>query len=539
MLFAATEQAFHGGLLFRFLAADGSVLGEEAVQDVADIGWDNVPDTWWDVSGPWRDPVERTAQFLAHVANRSKMLVAVASLKPPPGTETVAMGLRPDALARPGADPFLVGALEVVLSAEQHRHDHDIHLQGQDQDALTTVLTQDLDDHALLAPGQEYTVAVEWQAFYVDDDTRPGNTDVGTAAGPNSTTQRFTFTTQNTAQAPKRLDPWVLDTNPGDTEGAAFCDDPVRVTFATQKVADLFDAYGYRLALVLHGSSGRHPNVAAPPTTGSLPSKHLLTPGINGTAGLRVDSPFVQAVRELAAELPCIPPGSKSEHDSVVLPYELDPETNYLIDIVREPKAGGPDEIVFRHEFTTSRFRSLSAFAGSVRNVVAEHRSVPFAGPFAALPERPTGPALDQAFMDAGLDAFGVPRYPRIVVLWSTDGTPQPVAVVIDANEALWRSRMAPQLVTTPPNPQDPTAAHWALRPFDWLTVDTSGTAAVRARVRGPGGQRAVIALQPGQRGRSLAVTLARAADPVSGTGAENVALANVTFDRAPWEDDG
>jgi hypothetical protein len=25
----------------------------------------------------------------------------------------------------------------------------------------------------------------------------------------------------------------------------------------------------------------------------------------------------------------------------------------------------------------------------------------------------------------------------------------------------------------------------------------------------------------------------------VSGTGAENVALANVTFDRAPWEDDG
>jgi hypothetical protein len=258
-----------------------------------------------------------------------------------------------------------------------------------------------------------------------------------------------------------------------------------------------------------------------------------------GTSGLRVNAPWEDAVREVVAQLPCVPAGERGEHESVELPYELDPKTNYLLDIVRQPRGGGDEVVVFRREFTTSRFRTLTAFAETIRDTIPSHRSVPFATPLVELDEHPTGAQLDQAFAAAGLDALGVPRYPLCTVLWSVDPVPQPVAVVIDANEPLWRSRLAPQRLPDGSNPQDPTAVSWQLTDVEWLTVVTAGSSSVRTVVRGPGYQRAVIVLQPNQRGRHLDVSLQRANDPVSNTGAATAAIASFDFIRAPWEDEG
>jgi len=535
MLVAVSEIAFNRGVRLRCVAADGSVLSDDALVDVATLGWGGVPSTWWEASGPWRNVVERTARLLARLADDMSLIPAIIELRPPEDAVMIVIGLDATAAEHQEAAPFLLAAVEALLTVEMDRYGYDSHSQHQQQTVLSNALANDPDNTALFDPGAAYTLAVTWKAFYEEGETKPvgafGGTDVG------STTQQFAFAAQTSAQAPVRLHPWVLDTAPGDAESSAFCDDPVRVTFATQHVADLFDAWGYRLNAVLHGSSGRHPNVGAPPTTGAAPSKHLLQPVVPLVSGLRVESPWEEAVRREVRDLPCVDPGSRNSHVAVELPYPLDPDTNYVLDIVRTPKAGGADVLVYRSEFTTSRFRTLDAFAGTVATTLPQHRSIPTPGPLTVLPERPSGPDLDAAFMAAGLDVLDVPRHPSYSVLWSTAVPPQPVAVVIDANEPLWRSRLAPMRLPDGSNPNDPKAAAWQLAPFEWLKVRTSGTADVGRVVRGPGNQRAVIVLQPNQRGRQLVVDLVRPADPVSATGADSAELLSITVARAPWEE--
>ena len=538
VLFAVSERAFNRGLVFRSLAAEGTVLDEQTADEVASIGLGGLPARWWDPGGPWRDPVQRSAQLLTGLTQADKLLVAVATLKPPPGTDRVEMGLRADAVARPGGEPFLLAAVEIVPASEVRRFDYDVHTQKQRVSSLDTVLAQDPDDHPFLVPGQGYRVDVTWQAFFVEAAVRPADNVVGTAPG-GPVTQSFTFTAQSSAEAPKRLDPWVLDTDPGDHEAAAFCDDPVRVSFATQNVADLFDAYGFRLRLLLHGASGRHPRVGAPPTEGTGPLPHEVTPTVAGTAGLRIASPWEEAVRVVVADLPCVAGGGqRDDHVAIQLPFPLDAKTDYLVDLVREPKAGGgASELVYRHGFTTSRYRSLAEFAQTMRAAIVEHRTVPAPGPLGALAANPTGAQLDEAFAASGLDPLGVPRHPQVLVLWAAGAPlPQPVAVVLDANEALWRRRLAPARVT-PVDPQDPRGARWISQPFQWLGLQSSGTAVVNRVVEAPGGQRAVVLLAPAQRGRRLELNLVRANDPVTGSGAAAALVANLTFVAAPWED--
>lgn len=534
MLLAVSEIAFNGGVRIRCVAADGSLLSDDAVVDVATSGWSGVPPTWWDAGGPWRNVVERTSRLLARLADETSLFPAVVELRPPDGTVTVVLGLDPEAAEHHEAAPFLLAAVEALLMVEVDRHGYDSHSRTQQQTVLGNALANDPDDTALLRPGTQYTVSVSWRAFHDNGETKPSGAGGGLDGGLQ--TQHFRFTTQNAAQAPVRLHPWVLGTSPADAEDSAFCDDPIRITFATQHVTDLFDAWGYELHAVLRGSSGRHPNVGAAPTTGATPGKHLMQPVVP-EFGLRIESPWEEAVRLEVGELPCVEPGSRNSHVVVDLPYALDPDTNYLLDLIRTPKAGGADVLAYRSEFTTSRFRTLRAFAATVATTQPQHRSVPTPGPLLGLPERPSGPELDTATASAGLDVLGVPRYPSCTVLWSTSSPPQPVAVVIDANEPLWRSRLAPERLPDGSNPNDPKAAAWQLAPFEWLTVLTSGTAGVQRVVRGPGNQRALIVLHANQRGRMLVATLAQPADPLSAASAATAELVSITLAQAPWEE--
>lgn len=540
ILLAGTRNAFHGSLAFQFIAADGSILEQQRIDHVSTTGLGGLPGRWWDPAGPWRDPVQRAGELLANIASTDQLLLAFATLKPPAKTNSILVGVTRENRDKPGFEPFYLAAIELVTEVERRRHDFDEHVQTTVRDTLTTVLSTEVDDYALLVPGQPYTVSVGWEAFFVEGAARPGDTTPGTPTGLK--TQTFTFAAQNKEQVPVRLDPWVLDTDPGDHEGAAFCDDPVRLSFATQNVVRLFQAYGYEIRLVLHGASGRHPNVGAPPTTGSPPLAHALNPSVVGTAGLRITTPWEEAVRSLAAEeLPCIAPGTRDEHISVVLPFPLDANTDYLVDLMLEPTGGGTSTLAYRHGFTTSRFRTLSEFASSVRDVVVEHRSVPSPAALSSLSAKPAGDAIDSTFAAAGMDPLGVPRLPRMMVLWNTAAPPQPVAVVIDANEPLWRRRQAPAIVPQPPEPPDPrdlSGHHWALRPYEWLALNHAGTAVVGTTVEAPGGQRAIVMLTPNQRGTTLKLSLDRRNDPVTGTGATSASLGGILLDRAPWEEE-
>ncbi len=540
VLLAGSEAVIAHLLRVRYLAANGTVVGERSIAEVGSVGLGALPPRWWDPAGPWRDTVERTTELLAAIAQREHLVIGLARLEPPPGTDRIELGLDPAAQAKPGNEPFYLAALELVSAAETRRHGYDVRTQSTRVSTLTTVLSTEPDDYALFAPGTSYTVAVRWQAFWADGEDRPGDGDTGTPVPEQ--TQTFTFTTQSSAEVPRRLDPWVLDTTPGDREPAAFCDDPVRISFATQNVADLFDAYGYRVAAVLHGASGRHPNPSGPPTTGQPPRSITLHPTIAHTGaarGVRITTPWEEAVRAL--DLPCVPAGERDEHVSVVLPFPLDARTDYLIDLVLEPKAGDAPLLAYRHGFTTSRYRSLDEFGATIRAATAVHLPVVNPAALGALAAQPTGDALDAAFVAAGLDRFGVPRVPRLVVLWSTAVPPQPAAVIVDADEPLWRRRRAPVRVPVPPaapDPRDLAGYHWARRDVEWLTPRTAGTTLVERIVEAPGGQRAVILLGPGQRGTTLTVRLDRATDPVTGDGAASAVIGGFLLGAAPWEDD-
>jgi hypothetical protein len=166
--------------------------------------------------------------------------------------------------------------------------------------------------------------------------------------------------------------------------------------------------------------------------------------------------------------------------------YTFDPLTDYLLDVIAVPRGAAPNaqgRRVFRANFTTSRFERVADLARLTMLAAVEHRHVPTPAALAALatlppvPDAdpldaaPAGDVLDAAFQAAGLAVPQVPRYPRVQVLWSGDAVPQPVAVVVESNEAMWRARPIPTVVPGPSDAYDPGHTWWAAVRKDWLSL--------------------------------------------------------------------
>jgi large repetitive protein len=542
VLMLVPERLLQDGVVARFLDAEGNELGRRPVTGTDLLGNVGTPARWTDTTGPWRDPVARAMLIGNQIApsEHEGQTWVLLQTDVPKDCVTVELGIDPrydrPAGKGPRVVPFYLAAVEGLGVAEEQRWSYDETTQTSNAQALSTALTAEPDDYALLIPGTAYKVDVTWNAHVMDQDAQPQITDIGTPAAGDPTTQSFFFTGDGADRVPDRLDPWVLATTPGPDERGVFCDDPVRITFATQNVARLFAEYGDTLQLVLRAASGRHPNPDGTVTTGSPPVPVLLDPTVLGLGGLRIATPWEEAAAQLAERLPCANiSGSRDEHVAVEIAFPLDERTDYLVDIERV----GPDGTVrvFRRGFSTGQFRSLAAYAGFLASARLDHRAVPSPAALTTLPDRPSGQALDEAFRAAGLPTPEVPRFPLVTVLWNTDPVPQPVAVVLDSADPLWRSRPVPTEVTGPIDPLDPTHHWWASVDTDWLAVATSGSVSVTRVVRGAGDQRAVILLGPGARGNELVLTLHQAADPLSGQAAIDVECGRATFDHAPWED--
>lgn len=554
------------GLMVSARAEDGTELDAHRV-DPSDLvpSPAAIPGRWIDPAGPWAEPVSRAGHLAARVM-ASEHLVAVYVRLEGLGGKAARIVTGWD--RRRSEEPFpayYVVAMEALLASETRRYDWDTSTLSADQQALNTALTQPAGSEPLLTPDTTYAVEIDWTATWLPVAGDPHSPPQGQAPAPglkpsdlpadhtSSKTQSFRFHTKAAANVPSDvvsdLSPWVLGTVPAAGETGVFTEAGVSLTFSSQRVAALFDAYDLELYAVVHAASGihprlaDHPDVAVPQVPIAGDSEYATTIDPYG-----VTSPWREAVEELVAGRTCL---DESEFDhstfTVTLPYVFEPLTQYLLDVhARKKGAGGSGDVVFRVPFRTGRFADENDLASFVRGSRGEGRGVLLPAKLDPIVGDVPGVVLDDAFEQAGLGAPSVPRFPAVQVLWSTDPVPQPIAVVVESSEEIVRSRAVPQKVLATSADPDPTHHYWASVPWRWLSVDRATSAAgpglpdapVLRIANGPGGTRVIVFLGQNARGTRLRLELVTDLDGPAGTAEMRTPLLSVPLVAAPWEED-
>jgi hypothetical protein len=548
LLLLVPEELFVERIVVLYEDAGGGVVHARPLTSDDRVSPTNpLPGEWLDAGGPWADPVLRALKVAAWVANDSQWQQTFVYIRDeglPDEVTSLVIGWDGEQLQREVPPAFHVVAATGELVSERWRSSWDDQVASSNQSALSTVLNQDPDDHALLTPGTGYTVEITWRAASVQSEARPGAS--VTPSFSANTTQSFRFTADSADRAPKDLGPWILATSPGQDETGVFREEPIRIALATQNVAALFDAYGEELVVVVHAASGKHP----PPPGGSPGSAFTIPLAVDGVhlkqlTALTVMTPWEEGIREVAATLECVDgSGTYTHHQVLELPYDFEPLTDYLLDVHALPGGGSAthENLIHRVPFTTGRYFDVNQIAELVRTAAWDHTVVTNPAALAMLGERPTGDQLDAAFQAAGLPPPLAPTLPLVQVLWNADLVPQPVAVVVEGAEPLWRSRDMPTVVQGPADASDPTHRWWAARPQEWLAPQASSAggglpaATVTRIIRGPGATRAVVLLSAGSRGAELRLDLVRASDPLAGTAESAVPALRLPLVSAPWE---
>ena len=562
----------------RILDADLNEIDSVTLQasDFLDTGG-TLPSRWTDLSGPWGSDVDDLVRFAAAMNQSPAILhvpdsdaAAYVDLGQPFDQDQVLEQLASGEPVK-GVERFALAAVSMVTGAELRRWEWDEQQISEEKERLIKATGPDASSVALLKPDSRYRITVQWST----DRKRKSD---GTATGSDSGTQTFWFRTDRIGTDPTdptarvfldrtgtpvqdepvavRLDSWLLMTLPEDTEKAVFGAEPLRLVFNTPDVDRIFAEYGKELRLRLEAANGRHPQ-DDPDSPIQMPLP--LVSGVGGSIvpqPATVLSPWLSSVLEMkdlglpdgrpAAE--CVEVDASAESHGVVdIPLPLHPLMDYLLDVEMVDQGAGADARgprVLRRHFTTGRYTTLEGLASSVMGALPTAQfctAGTFSSMLASLGSRPTGAQIDEHLRSYGLEPWSVPNEPRVVAFWEQAGAalPQPVAVLVDAGEPLSRFRDYPKLVTD--TSADETAKRWVLAQREWLTVQTGGDAGlVKGIVYAPGCQRAVIVLQPGARGKHLTadlVALGMSDLPFVGQTQRQARLLDLTFSRAPWEE--
>ncbi|MBB5791234.1 DUF6603 domain-containing protein [Jiangella mangrovi] len=552
LLLLVSERMLNEGLTIVCRDASGAEVARQPVTGDSMVTSSNpLPAEWTDPDRPWADPIERAGRLAARVvANQRDLLLSRVVVDVPGPVTVVEIGADRSEENLVGTPYWLIAAVGLT-SAERYRFDYDSRVVTTERDLLESTVSQDPTDVALLVPSEQYTVRVSWRAESVQQEAKPSATATENW-GPEEV-QEFRFGADGPDEAPADLGGWLLASAPSMGETGVLCAEPIRIALATQNVTALFDAYGEELRVSVQAASGFHPE---PPGGGPAGGALTLPVGVGGVLGALtpalagVMTPWQQAATELLDELPCTSSGGSRSYGTIVtLPYDLQPLTDYLLDVEAVPKnapVGATGRRVHRVGFTTSRFATVADLAELIRLAPRELRLVPTPSGLGSLPVAPAGDVLDAAYQAAGLAVPEVPRYPVVHVLWSGDAVPQPVAVVVESSEAMWRSRPMPAVVAGPPDPSaGPGHQWWAAVEADWLSLQPSTAvpaggdpprAGITRLVRGPGGTRAVVLLAPGSRGAELRLDLVVAGDALAGSAEQRAEALRIVLDKAPWE---
>lgn len=485
-----------------------------------------LPTTWLDPSGPWWDKVEPVTTFLAdqQFANHAHLTVTV---KPAPESRRLRIRVAPG--ATPRTHPAVVlGAVEVMTLAEDERYT----TEEQVRSGQVETLFGYLDGSALvplLTPDSTYTLAVTYAPRA--EDTRPDGT-VSQATFP-AVTESFRFKTD--AAPPERLDAYVLASNPAAEEEFVFADDPATVVFNDLQIVQLFQKYGRTLTAVVRGADG----IAIP--------THQVS-GLDEVPAT-FTSPLYEAIEALVqdGEHGCVPQHYHVEgHGNYTLPVPLRPSMAYTLDIeaqpVPAPAAGKPIVPLFRRHFRTGRFTSLIALVDELKARPLEHRVL--TGPISGLPlgAAATDLQIENALGAAGLAPLGPPDRGSRIVLWRPhpSGRYVPHAILLDADEPLWRFRDAPRQEVVPGQP-DP--AYMRIIPGREPSLLLTATGPVAGFVRSTSGTRTIVVLDDATwptTGATVSIDAQRPATTLYGFGGQTVRVTTLPLEgHAPWEGEG
>ena len=521
---------------------NGTILSQRLVTPADRVPPNTFPARWTDPSGPWADDMQLLVQFqtMSQVKGYSAVVVTV---KGHPKTKTIQVGLiaqDPKWHRAHAGRPFYVLGVEALRRSETLRFEYDTEEQKKKQGVLETALGPESADNALLLPNTTYSVRVKWDA---SRERRPAGEPATDHKDVADREQTFWFKTDT--EAPRRLDPWMLCSIPEEGEKHYFGSEEIKIVFGTNNVVRIYDAYNKRLQVRIKAASFR-----PTPSTPSVPHPFPIGPVTVQPVKADVLSPWEGAVVDLVRDS-CVPvDGSRTRHSMVTIPIPLEPFTDYVLDIESVEKSapeGATGDLVWRRSFTTGGFPTLEDFAKSFAIAATQHR---FAQPASLQPigvkfatTAPQGNQLDNEFVTAGLEPMAIPKVPRVVVFWeSASPNPQPAAVLIDASEPMWRSRVIPQEVTDP----GPSAnKRYELVATEWLALveQGGGDPVIDHIVRAPGGQRALVTLKPNSRGKRIRLALKRIAQTKSYLDGETAtdqffSVADFKFVKAPWEEE-
>jgi large repetitive protein len=516
-----------------------------------------LPSTWTAATSPWNIATTVLEELVA-IAETVGYIPVTVLVKGGAGTDRVQIGCTRESRQIRNIitlRPFYVGGIEALKSAEVARADYDNKEQKKKQGVLNNAFGVDSKADALLQKDTTYSVSLTYTSESQQRKQGQDPSDITTAADQ---VQAFWFKTD--ATPPPKLDPWILMSLPADAEKHYFAAEDIKVVFGTNNVAQLYDAYDMRLQARLRPSS-----FVPVPSTPSVPHPVPLAGPFLQSVNATVLPPWDNAVKKLMSigttgkdingkrpALPCVATsGDLETHSMVTIPITLDLFTDYVIDIEMVDKAA-PDpavgKLVWRSSFSTGAFLNETDFATSFQISKINHRGVMAAhnGQLQAIGAKfagtdPEGSEFDDALIAAGLDALPVPKYASFTVFWeSTGATPQPVAVLVDAAEPMWRERPIPTQITDP----GPAASQWyELQNQPWLEMtQNGGDGIVDEIVFAPGSQRALVTLKAGARGQHLMLALKRMPhiEPYldgPGATAKFFPILNTILTAAPWEE--
>lgn len=438
-----------------------------------------LPGRWTDPTGPWQAEVAPVAELLdaPDFAGLVRLWVTVE-----PDAATVRLRLRVRGSARAPEHPAVVLAVVEILSGDEiSRAATEEAVRDGRIDTLAGYLNG-TSKVPLLAPGQTYDLEIAYRPTTQDGEATP------IAHPPQTETFRF----RTDSAPPERLDPYVLATSPRHEERFVLADEAVNIVFNDLQVVQLYAAYDRQLRAVLRAADGTSAPEHQVLALTEIPAVHT--------------SPLMDSLdaEAKAGRYPCLGPYHLEGHGRFPLPEPLRPSMAYTLDIeavpTPQPPAGKPVVPLFRRQFSTSRFTSLTALVDEMKARPLQHAAL--TGPLSGLPSGGQTALvadieIEEALTGAGLAVPGAPARGDRTVLWRpvTEGRHVPHALLLDASEPLWRFRDAPreEAVPVPPGssaPADPSFKRIVPGQEPSLELQSVGAAPSRAsyaRPREPG----------------------------------------------------